>query len=124
MSVVISSRLPEHGLAQLAFDRGLTGASKSEILKYCALVASGKSRDEARQIIQSRRHPSALSGRIASVRLEDDLYKDLQAKFPDLSDSQLLRYLTAIEAEYTHEQAMAIAVVRQGRPRKTQENAA
>lgn len=123
MTVVISSRLPEHGLAQLAYDRGLHGASRTEILKYCALIAVGKPADEARRIVQSKRHPSTLSGSRVSVRFETDLYEQLRDKFPGLTDSQLLRYITAREAEYTHEQAMAIAVVKQGRPRKENETA-
>lgn len=119
MSVSISSRLPDHSLAQLAFDRGLHGASKSEILKYCVLVTLGMDRDKAKEVIQSRRHPSGLSGQpITSFRLEDDVYNELRMKFPGLTPSQLMRYVTAIETGYTHDQAMAIAVVRIGRPTK------
>lgn len=120
MSIQVGTTLPKHTLSTLALNVGLSGANKSEILRYAVLVALGKDSEDARQMALAKRAPSTLSkvGTIA-VRIDDDTYSQLCDRFPGMTGAQLLRYVTAIAAGCDEEQAKDFAIVPLGpKPKK------
>jgi hypothetical protein len=123
---VIASQISPRELWIAKAELDMPDASRAEIAKCCFLICGGMSRDDAKQqVLAQRKTPgSGKDEKIFSLRLPAEWVDAAKANMPDLSDSQLFRYVVAAVATDDDDQAMQIAVKKRGRPVRNRESAA